>query len=107
MSKHTPGTWSVDGPSLSFYMLHPDPENGYGITIRHGNSGTIAHLTCVESEKIERTANARLIAAAPEMLEALQAFVGAWPTIKGGTLNGDVVCDLARAAIAKATGETP
>ena len=41
--------------------------------------------------------NKRLIAAAPELLEALEALVGLWD---------DSTWDKARAAIAKARGET-
>jgi hypothetical protein len=49
-----------------------------------------------QTECDEREANARLIAAAPELLDALQEFVARYPN------NVGVV--LARAAIAKATG---
>ena len=54
---------------------------------------------CEDAE--ERQANARLIAAAPELLEALEAIVDA------GYLEGayQPTVDLALAAIAKARGE--
>jgi len=48
-------------------------------------------------------ANARLIAAAPELLEALEAVVACWNHHDVGKAY---VEDLARAAIAKAKGET-
>ena len=55
--------------------------------------------------KIE--ANARLIAAAPDLLEALQSVIG-WANDFNaplGTVNGDAACwNEARAAIARATG---
>ena len=51
-------------------------------------------------------ANARLIAAAPELLDALQFLLADWIAIGGEKLTGSSVpADMARVAIAKATGE--
>lgn len=50
-------------------------------------------------------ANARLIAAAPELLEALEGFVSVYGV--DDVPRWMQVRDKARAAIAKATGETP
>jgi hypothetical protein len=47
----------------------------------------------------ELDGNARLIAAAPELLEALQAFVARYP--------GNIGAEKAREIIAKATGSNP
>jgi hypothetical protein len=61
----------------------------------------------------EAEANARLIAAAPEMRDALKALIAAWDKTgehgdwdcAEGINNVDQWWDVARAAIAKATGD--
>ena len=53
-------------------------------------------------ERLTMTANAHLIAAAPELLESLQKIAG--NTYDEWT-NGAEAARIARAAIAKATGE--
>jgi hypothetical protein len=61
-------------------------------------------------EGIEREADARLIAAAPELLEALRDMYEGWKYIRSthGDLYGvgwDRAQEKAEAALAKATGE--
>lgn len=91
MSKHTPGPWtdvSVDGSYWGVYSSSGD---------------VVAQAQQIRPMKddptqIERHANARLIAAAPELLEALEAAYyneGGYQAWK----------EQARAAIRKATGE--
>ena len=91
-TKHTPGAWSASGTAVwsdkqlvaSVYGDDPD---------------------CKPDERMK--ANARLIAAAPELLEALKLCAG---VCAGETLNKrTLVLALcrARAAIAKATGDQP
>lgn len=98
MSNYTPGPWYIktnpiperNGRLWGWVDANPPGEPDKSI------SGALVSWT--QGEKSE--ANARLIAAAPELLEALQevvAFTGA----HGGPYVR------ARAAIAKATGETP
>jgi hypothetical protein len=58
---------------------------------------------CSHPERAVRDANARLIAAAPEMLEALRQCEEALSNDR--TFNGGPLHAQARAAIAKATGE--
>lgn len=92
--KGTPGPWRVS------------EKRGDLIDIRHENnepgamSLNLAQVVARQSWLKEAEANARLIAAAPELLEALQMI-----------MNGDFYmpkesADAARAAIAKAKGET-
>ena len=95
-TKHTPGPWEAVG--LTVCQVPPG-----GREIIFG-----AHNTR-SGDKDERQANARLIAAAPELLEALREFVSLMPSAEG--LGGhapigafQIVADLARAAIAKAEG---
>ena len=110
MSKHTPGPWAM-------------PDSGKGriskVGANGGWDGLIATADCGDyaRSKSEGLANARLIAAAPDLLEALES---AWLWMenqadgqsKGGHATFDLMMlreqrDLARAAIAKATGEQP
>lgn len=105
-TKHTPGPWKMQ-PSQH-------DERHYAI---HAASAMrwVAHVSVENNE-----ANARLIAAAPELLEALQdaadqlfrlalADAHRWPGDASGTKaleHANRVCEPFRAAIAKATGET-
>ena len=88
MSAHTPGPWFVttqdDYPTGE---VSADP-----MGVRH-----IVTTYCDDAK-----ANARLIAAAPELLEALQAVWNEGVIPDGFAVLQDQVCD----AIAKATGAT-
>lgn len=89
-AKHTPGPWEVlDGTRVGVTL--PSLTEGCGY-----DSHCIA-LTYGHDQRIDARANARLIAAAPELLEALRNYVD------GCSLSIDALA-VARAAIAKATG---
>ena len=104
MSKHTPGPWQ--------WTQHFDPT----ISIYKDGFGQIARL--YDSSAGTGKANARLIAAAPDLLEALVWMVENDDTNEGDTpiekfggaswneVNAHWIAGLnkARAAIAKATG---
>jgi hypothetical protein len=104
-AKHTPGPWSADitseGPyGGAFEVFAPNAGTGRWRRVICARN---QHPECAE----EMAANARLIAAAPELLAACQMVV----TLKrvGGMLPGvreliDSVVEDAEAAIAKATG---
>jgi hypothetical protein len=81
MNKHTKGPWSVGGPTGCLNQIGIDPAIG-----------------CAYGAGEEVKANARLIAAAPDLLEALQALMPG-----AEAMGWDV--SKARAAITKATGE--
>jgi hypothetical protein len=124
MSKHTPGPWHYEpgdvgddsvgiGPTAPY--IYADPEND-GNVVPICTMDTPARPTgqpprdeydeCIESIGDER-ANARLIAAAPEMYEALQWLLKHDPDGDGGMPDYKElrhICDAARAAIAKAEG---
>ena len=89
-AQHTPGPWAV----------RATPESSYQDFIVQAGKWAIASIDTCTSTDIEK-ANARLIAAAPDLLAALcnllDAPIGSWPF----TAKQD-----ARNAIAKATGET-
>lgn len=64
---------------------------------------TVARIYCTKGDEAEDAANARLIAAAPDLLDAMNEIANA-----NGGIHGTCVRDLqeiARAAIAKARGE--
>ena len=95
MSKHTPGPWVIvrdTDNKRAITMIHAQPKDpkayGQGIAklVRQG----------LETDE----PNALLIAAAPEMLEALKELVAGIETRTAGPDD----MEKARAAIAKATG---
>lgn len=95
MTKHTQGPWEAF--SLGNFI---------GVT---GKKSDIAYtrlkeITLDNARSIdEDEANASLIAAAPELLEALQL---ADAILSGANMNVSVVEKKVKSAIAKATGET-
>jgi len=98
--KPTSGPWFVapDGFSVTDKRVWLDEEGA-----RHGETPNIVIFA-------ETKANARLIAAAPEMLEALKAFL-AYDEQDGESdvemmLAYGKARDMARAAIAKAEGQS-
>lgn len=95
-SKHTPGPWAVHD--------HPTDPNQFGHHVTTVDGLTICSVTyqlpvqtAKGAKEATRVANARLIAAAPELLEALQRIVDAVDPESIGWNE-------AVAAIAKATG---
>ena len=91
----TPGPWRAEFPDE--------------ISVRDADGGRIAILANLKGrlgmkgrrDTSEVEANARLIAAAPDLLEALQEMVRTFAK------NHALAVDVARAAIARATGEQP
>lgn len=87
MSKHTPGPWKVEG-SIYEHMhseivsAMPGSERGIAQVWKHENA----------------MADARLIAAAPELLEAVREIAKQWPDSSAAKT--------ARAAISKAEGRS-
>lgn len=102
-TKHTPGPWKAEGWK--------------GIVVNDSNGHTLALAPGCSYSIEEMAANARLIAAAPDLLEALQNVIAstALPSAWSDDISEaqwqrqrlDECRDFARAAIAKATGETP
>jgi hypothetical protein len=102
MSKHTPGPWafstSTNGWSYTINIFQADnatPTDGWS------DVGYIIK-TCEGEQQAIQHANARLIAAAPELLEALKDMLDGHEDACTG--YGEGAADKARAAIAKATG---
>ncbi|HCK4463466.1 TPA: hypothetical protein N0H24_006107 [Pseudomonas aeruginosa] len=97
-NKHTPGPWKVGTPG---------PNGCYTVGTQGGlMTAMIAHSIC-EPDQIETAnANARLMAAAPEMLGALQHIEEYWNRDSNEQAMTDAlwhIIETAQAAIAKAT----
>ena len=87
-TEYTPGPWRIGTPP-------PNGEQTIGTL-----NGLMVAVATTGAEMEETKANARLIAAAPELLEALQSVLD-------NCLDSEGLCAAhakARAAIAKATG---
>ena len=93
-SKRTPGPWEIRGMGPNFLIDARTEGSSYTI-------GWFKDAISMKGKRLEHCANARLIAAAPELLEALEAIVDA------GYLEGayQPTVDMAIAIIAKARGE--
>ena len=111
MSGYTPGPWHLEkaiGTGDVDCGWHVEPE-----VIDFRYRGMVASLSDAEHikgiTKAERDANARLIAAAPDLLDALQALVDLADDADNEVdlWNYAAEFDAARAAIAKATGGQP
>ena len=88
---HTPGPWSRN--------IRPARKYPVVFSGRNTHVAFLANDSRVSDEEAE--ANINLIAAAPELLEALLKIS------EGDAYNSDGMRTIARAAIAKATGATP
>lgn len=108
MSKHTAGPWVIipGGDEWSqgrIATIEPKPE-----AMIEPNYWTVAE---VNNRREEREANARLISAAPDLLEALEAilpFIPVTTASEGGAAKYSEnvrAADMVRAAIAKSRGE--
>lgn len=118
MTKHTPGPWKVDDSKLNgvatrdYVVVLDGPRGDDGVSLRqHGNirngwyTDAVCSCECVDNYQ----ANARLIAAAPDLLEALIAarnIVEKWCHTQGDsqTLFDEYLAPI-DTAIAKAKGE--
>ena len=92
MSKHTPGPWAVN-------RLITSGNQSLGFHITAPRDGSVSPVCVGEDTGYgEIDANARLIAAAPDLLEALKVIV------ENGGIGPESMFHDARAAIAKAEG---
>ena len=90
MSKHTPGPWVIK-----------EIDRNEGVRISCGLVG----CGCRVYGMPEGEANARLIAAAPDLLAALESVLTIGGIDQSPGTNGRVVLHQVRAAIAKARGQ--
>lgn len=93
--KHTPGPWAAhEGTRDEFKLSRSERTDHAWVVCTDSNGLPIAEM-CLGTP----SANARLIAAAPEMLQALKDFV----KLREGDLGPDL--EPLKAAIKKAEGE--
>ena len=102
MSKHTPGNWIID--EVEADLVEITAENRFGqveiATVQLGYTGKIGD---------EQRANARLIAAAPEMLDMLTEAHNQIEYLSekfGETGTSNTMCARIRHLIAKAEGRS-
>jgi hypothetical protein len=88
-SKHTPGPWTHDFKLSNGFIPFGTVDS---------DRGAICFVT-LQSEEVQ--ANTRLIAAAPELLEALKSYIA---TMSPNSVEADEKWLIAKAAIAKAEG---
>jgi hypothetical protein len=84
-----PGPWHTLDTDRGIYIIGP-------------SSSLLAIVQPYHSNVVQNEANARLIASAPDLLEALQSLVA---NLAEGDFISETRIDAARAAITKATGE--
>lgn len=92
-AKHTPGPWTAWNRGIGWEVHHSVDDDGYGISVNDGFRETFSE------------ADARLIAAAPDMLAALERVVEdlhGWAEY-GSSASMHLYED-AKAAITKAKG---
>ncbi len=94
MTQHTPGPWTIEQFAHPYGKTEDRTITSY---TRTGNPLRIGRAYNVMGPN-ETDANARLIAAAPDMLEALRNFT------EGRKIAYTAALEIARAAIAKAEG---
>lgn len=101
MSNHTPGPWMIQSRDNDLLFDVVDSRTESKLI-----AGPFRHELPTVKGNSETIANARLIAAAPELLEALETIV-CWQDVDsiGARLTSAQMLTQARAAIAKAKGE--
>lgn len=113
MSKHTPGPWFIDEDTLTIRSNAWEASNQMGdyrgcivadLKPALGATDQDDLSICRPHARAETDANARLIAAAPELLAACERIVKGECTCADG--GKGFVCDVceAKAAVAKAKG---
>ena len=103
MSKHTPGPWTFTSEQISDdgVQIHDEIRCFH---LQSGDTLVLDGCGCCDSPRLGNPADARLIAAAPDLLKALEGLLDC--AIYGFGLPDDNEFSLnARAAIAKAKGE--
>jgi len=99
---HTPGPWhSFRQGTKHFISQACDEQFRFATAIVYEQT---YHPYGIAATRAKAEANARLIAAAPDLLEALREIANDWP-YETPALPADHVRKIARAAIAKAEGK--
>jgi hypothetical protein len=102
-ARHTPGPWTVHADSYA--GDHPNHASRFVGTQDFDEDASVGQIVAKLTDSPEIVANARLIAASPDLLAACEAFLREHDdTYDGGPISSGHVAavELARAAIAKA-----
>ena len=99
VERHTPGPWAVEDSTVIWSTVQDPPETSYDLGTPIAEVRTMKSLLGPAYSRETVAANARLISAAPDMLEALERFV------EDCSNEECEFCIKARSAIAKARGE--
>lgn len=102
--KHTPGPW-VSGPDIEDLLSFAERIRQViqSASPQFGMQPHVATVAGLNQSNEEIEANARLIAAAPELLQALRETLSCIDSHTGDPVVGPII-ELARTAIQKATG---
>lgn len=108
--KHTPGPWRVDTTNAfgaygvwTDYSTHPGHDGaGYGLQVC--SVLTVSFKQTDRETRPERGANARLIAAAPELVAACEAMIEA---VDGSHAQVMFAIGVMKRVVAKAKGTVP
>ena len=95
MTTHTPGPWQAEAPKYSAHVAAAIWRDGVRLAQVDRRP---------KANESEEMANARLIAAAPDLLAACQKLAE-WDLSRGGAVGARLIseaCSWARAALAKA-----
>jgi hypothetical protein len=100
--KHTPGPWGVSAISPNIVVQH-DFMGATNVQVGSASGYTGSPFFPSDEEAI---ANARLIAAAPELLEALKEAIETikFLSTRDNSWGEQIVCEDLQAIVAKATG---
>jgi len=107
-SRHTPGPWTIEDREDRL-LIWSDGRHDYIASLPADIDGLDSEEVAANVRK-EQEANARLIAAAPDLLAALERIIGACAeedSLESGSLHlssGNAILKQARAAILAATG---
>ena len=112
---HTPGPWIIKGPrEIGENHVNDNGSivgcvyNDYAIEFGEGGPGTIIAEVfgrCAETTFPDSEANARLITAAPDMLDALEKILAYYDPAVHPVVPVSELRSMVKATIAKAKGE--
>lgn len=110
--KHTPGPWKVENPIDNFtaWAVCANTPDGVHITPVAHIEPITAEGCAVKRDDVQQMANARLIAAAPDLLGVLKSWITFCDNLEGkpatrtSAEHMEAIRNDARAAIAKAEG---
>jgi hypothetical protein len=110
-AQHTPGPWRVEVRPTNVKVLHEARGKGDGYNNRVAECHHWSPATGPQTSPMEAEANARLIASAPDLLEALEDLKHrAWNVYQAsevGDMDFENAVGKANAAISKAAGQCP